>query len=472
MALVNVLKEQYASLENHALAGAQIEAIKDANTFTICTAHQPNIFGGPLYCIYKVVSAIKLAQSYQKEYPQYHFIPVYYIGSEDHDLAELNHIQLFQQTLTWNTNQTGSVGRMKAEGMEHLLVQIEQLVGQEPHAKELLQVLQDAYVPSKTIAQATAELFHFLFADHGLLVLNPDHPQLKTQFITVIEKELKTQFSFSTLSKSNAIWEKKYESQVHARAINLFYLVENSRERIVAVDERFELANQQKQWSVEELLFEVKAHPERFSPNVVLRPLYQETILPNVAFVGGGSEVAYWLQQFPLFKEVNIPFPLIYLRNSALILNKNQSKKIKQLNWDMEDLFKPAADLIKAAVLANRSIDMEQEKEKLTQLSIALKEKSVLLDQSLIGAAEATAVQLQKLLEQLEKKWLQTEKRKQEEQINQIQQLKDKLFPNDSLQERTANFISYYAKYGKLWIVDLMTIFEPSDFKFSVVEEN
>jgi bacillithiol biosynthesis cysteine-adding enzyme BshC len=466
-----VLKDQYSHLPINNSVETAIEQLQKETTFTVCTAHQPNLFGGPLYCIYKVVTAIKLCQQYQAAYPQYQFVPVYYIGSEDHDLAELNHTYVHQHKLLWETEQTGSVGRMLATNLDTLIEQLNQLIGSETYGPELLSVLKTAYQAPHSMAYATAYLFHFLFGDHGLVVINPDDARLKELFIPIIQKEVQTQFSLEAIQTHKAIWEKEYESQAHPRAINLFYLQAGSRDRIIITPNGFETVNGSKTWTAQEMEAAIIENTSCFSPNVILRPLYQETILPNIAFVGGGSEVAYWLQQKVVFNAANISFPLIYLRNSALILNGNHLKKINQLQLSTSDLFQPLETLQKKYLQAHSTLTMDEEKAQLTSLIQSLKSKSLSLDKTLESAAEAVGVQLSKGLEQLEKKWTQTEKRKQEEQLKQLEQLKNKLFPNQSLQERHENFSAFYARNGKKWITELIYIFNPSEFVFTVIEE-
>lgn len=469
--LVKVLTDQYHQRNALEAVQAQIQTLLHPSTFTITTAHQPNILGGPLYCIYKVVSAIKLAQQYKSAYPDYHFVPVFYIGAEDHDLAELNHVHIHGKRYEWETNQSGSVGRMNTEGITALLAEIKATLLQEPFTVELMEVLETAYAAGNSVATATAQLFHYLFAAHGLLVLNPDDARLKAAFVPVMRNELLHSFSITALNSTNPEWEKHFASQVHPRAINLFYLLDNSRDRILKEGTNYTTATGAAQWSHDELFAMLESNPERFSPNVVLRPLFQETILPNIAFVGGGSEVAYWLQQQAVFKAAAIPMPMIYLRNSALLLNKNQVKKIGNLQLSTAALFTPTEALVKARVMANRTMEMKEELLLLAELSRSLVSKSTQLDATLKPAAEAASIQMQKALEQLEKKWIQTEKRKQEEQLNQLQQIKQKLFPNESLQERFDNFIPNYARQGKNWIADLIAIFDPTHNLFTIIEE-
>jgi uncharacterized protein YllA (UPF0747 family) len=233
----------------------------------------------------------------KRQLPQYKFVPVYYMGSEDADLDELGFVNVGGQKLVWETKQTGAVGRMKVDkALLKLIHEIHGQIGVLPFGNEFTDLLNACYTEGKTIQQATLELVNALFGAYGLIVLIPDNAKLKTAFHSVVEKELTEKFSHRIVADTIDKLGAHYKVQAGGREINLFYLIDNKRERIEQAGDAFEVKTLNLQFSKDEILKELKEHPERFSANVILRGAFQETVLPNIAFIGGGGELAYWLE--------------------------------------------------------------------------------------------------------------------------------------------------------------------------------
>ncbi len=326
--LVDELKKQYSGVGSNEAADAGIEALLSENSFTVTTAHQPNIFTGPLYFLYKILHTIKLAEQLTLSLPGNKFVPVYYMGCEDADLDELGHIYLNGEKLKWQTKQTGAVGRMQVD--KELLRLVEIMEGQllaEPLGKEVIALIKQSYKAGDTIQAATFRIVHALFGRYGLVVLIPDNASLKRQMIDVFKDDLLHQAPSTIVENTSKKLEELYKVQANPREINLFYLKDNIRERIEIRNERYEVLNTDISFSKDELLAELNENPERFSPNVILRGLFQETILPNIVFIGGGGELAYWLQLKELFNHYKVTYPVLLLRNSFLLLKKNGRKR-------------------------------------------------------------------------------------------------------------------------------------------------
>ena len=275
--LVQELKKQYASVAVTESVQQNIENLLDPSTFTITTAHQNNLFTGPLYFIYKILHAIRLATTLRESLPEYRFVPVYYIGSEDADLAELNHIYLNGEKLAWNTQQTGAVGRMTIDKeLVKLIGLIEGQLGVLPHGSELVSLLRECYTEGDDLQTATFRLVNALFGEYGLIVLLPDNAALKQQVSAIFEDDLLHQAASGIVESTVArLQEAGYKVQANPREINLFYLEGNTRERIEKINDgpegKWGVVNTDKQFTREELLQELHDHPERFSPNVILR---------------------------------------------------------------------------------------------------------------------------------------------------------------------------------------------------------
>ena len=449
--LVAELQKQYAGISLTEKQQFNMEQLGNANVFTITTAHQPNIFTGHLYFIYKILHAVKLAEQLQKEIPGNHFVPVFYMGSEDADLAELGHIYLFGEKHEWKTKQRGAVGRMKVD--KELIQLIAAISGQLlvlPHGEEIINLIKDCYVEGETIERATFKFIHTLFGEYGLLVLLPDNAALKTSFIPVVEKELATSFSYGAVAATATEFPKAYKMQAGGRAINLFYLLDDIRERIVSENSKFKIQNSKLEFTHSAISEELHQYPERFSPNVILRPIYQEMILPNVAFIGGGGEIAYWLELKQVFAEVKVPFPVLVLRNSFLIVEEDHASLIGRLGFGVNDLFRPEDELLNELVKRESGVQLSLDKEKqaVKDSYAQLKNATGGVDITLQQHAEALLVQALKKIDVLEKKMLRAEKKKFEAQQRQLHKLKTQLFPDKGLQERIENFMPYYAKWG------------------------
>jgi bacillithiol biosynthesis cysteine-adding enzyme BshC len=457
--LVQELKKQYSDVQQNDAVKKSIEALLSENTFTITTAHQPNIFTGPLYFIYKILHAIKLAQHCQASLPQYNFIPVFYMGSEDADLDELGHFYLNGEKTVWNTKQTGAVGRMKID--KELLRLITQLEGQLSvltSGDEILSIIKDCYKEGVQVQDATFKLINTLFGEYGLIVLIPDNAALKKQAEEIFKDDLLNETASGIVEQTaGGLQAVGYRLQANPREINLFYLKDDIRDRIVKVKDKFITHDSRITFDEKEILSELKEHPERFSPNVILRGIYQEIILPNLVYIGGGGEIAYWLQLKDLFEHYKVPFPILLLRNSFLIVEKKWQEKIGKLGFTVEDFFLPEQELVNKLVAreTKNEIKLNGNFTEADKLYESLKKQAVAIDTTLGKHVEALKSQSIYRLQELEKKMLRAEKRKFTDQHRQIHNIKENLFPKNGLQERIDNFMYYYAKWGKDFIQQL-----------------
>ena len=349
--LVEVLSDQYDAFPEEAISRDQIKSLGDKNTFTVVTAHQPSLFTGPLYYIYKICSAIHLSRTLNKQYPDYHVVPVFVSGGEDHDFEEVNHLHLFGKTIEWESGETGPVGRMKTDSLGPALDQLAEILGQSDEAQEISKMIREVYTKHSTYGMASLEFVHRLFSKEGLIVLSMDNPRLKRAFLPHIRKEIKERPSLPHVEKATAALEAAgFSGQAFPREINFFYLTEQERNRITFEDGTYSVLNLDKNLSEEMLDEEMKTHPERFSPNVVMRPIYQEAILPNLAYIGGGGEIAYWLERKEQFGTFGINFPMLIRRNSVVWVDKTSGKRLNKLELQLSKLFGETEALIKEYV--------------------------------------------------------------------------------------------------------------------------
>jgi len=473
-ALVKVLQQQYQDVNTDNKVKNNIDLLLSENTFTVCTAHQPNLFTGPLYFVYKVLHTIKLAAFLKDNLSQYNFVPVYYMGSEDADFAELNHTYVDGKKIEWKKEQKGAVGRMKVDNT--LLQLVNELEGQltaEVYGKEVIDLLRRCYSEGKTVQAATFELVNELYGHWGLVVVIPDNAVLKSQMKAVFEDDLFNNRSSKIVEKTSEKLSEHYTVQANPREINLFYLKEHIRERIEEKDGIYHILNTSLSFSKEEIKKELEDHPERFSPNVILRGLFQETILPNLVFIGGGGEMAYWLQLKDLFDHYKVVYPVLLLRNSFLIIEEKWKDKVEKLELSPAELFKDENELMKTIVkkFSENTIALNGNFEKAEIFYDQIRMQAEAVDQTLSQYVNAIKTRSLKDLEELEKKMLRAEKRKFEDHQRQIQKIKEALFPGDGLQERVENFSWFYAKWGRGFIEELYKNSPALEQEFTILTE-
>ncbi|KJD31371.1 hypothetical protein PK35_14770 [Tamlana nanhaiensis] len=472
--LVNSLQNQYETLQTSDATLTHIKSLLQPNTFTITTGHQLNLFTGPLYFLYKIISTINLTKQLKVTYPDKNFVPVYWMATEDHDFDEINYFNFKGKKVVWNRDANGAVGELSTQGLDAIFKVISSEFGSNNNANYLKALFKSAYLEHENLADATKYLVNELFKDYGLVIIDANSKALKQVFTPYIKDELLRQISFKAVSKTNealSTTSEAYKIQVNPREINLFYLNENLRERIVLEDDVYKVLNTDITWSESEILKHLDEMPQRFSPNVIMRPLYQEVILPNLCYIGGGGELAYWFQLKDFFNEVNVTFPMLLLRNSVLVQNENQFKKLENLSVSLKHLFLKKHAFINKRVrdISNIDIDFSPQKTHLQQQFKDLYTLAEQTDKSFVGAVKAQEKKQVKGLEALEKRLLKAQKRKLKDEIERATVIKNQLFPNESLQERNANFSELYLDFGDDLIPSLMQQLEPLQNEFDVL---
>ncbi|HLO45561.1 MAG TPA: bacillithiol biosynthesis cysteine-adding enzyme BshC [Leadbetterella sp.] len=455
--LVEALNNQYQGIENP----PNIDILLDENTFTVTTGHQLNIFTGPLYVIYKIVSTINLAKKLKGAFPEYNFVPVYWMATEDHDFEEISYFNLFGQKHKWETEQKGGVGRMNPS---ELLQIIEGL-------RDKPEMFARAYGENSTLAGAVRQYMHELFGAEGLVCIDGDDRLLKALFAPIMKKDIVENAAEKIVAETSARLENQgYKTQIHARNINFFYLDENLRERIEKNGEKYVVVNTDLSFTESEILEILERTPEKISPNVVLRPIYQETILPNLAYLGGPSEVCYWLQLKDIFEHHLVQFPILLPRNLALAINEGTKKRMEKLGIEAEELFQDDVTLKRNFVEKNseNSLSLADEIRQIAATFDQIIKKAAEVDPTLKPSMESEKVKNATSLEHLEKRIKKAEEKKFETSLAQLQGLKEKLFPGGGLQERSDNFLNFYLNDPE-FISKISQTFDPLDFKFNIV---
>lgn len=468
--LVSALEKQYESFEISETTSQNIQLLNLSNTYTITTGHQLNLFTGPLYFLYKIVSTINLCKALKHKYPTQNFVPVYWMATEDHDFEEINYFNFKGKKIRWNRESNGPVGRLNTSGLEEVFEHFSHDLGSSENAKYLKELFEKSYFEHQNLADATRFLANELFKSEGLVIIDGDDTTLKKLFIPYAKNELLHQTSFKKVSDTIAQL-KEYTIQVNPREINLFYIQNELRERIIFENGNYKINNTLLSFSEREILAELEKNPENFSPNVILRPLYQEVILPNLCYIGGGGEIAYWLELKSNFEENNITFPMLLLRNSVVLSTKKQMDKANKLDLIWQELFlnQDALVNLKVQKYSEFTVDFTTQKEVITKQFAALYKIAESTDKSFIGAVKAQEAKQLKGLNNLEKRLLKAEKRVHSETLNRIVSLQNELFPNNSLQERSVNFSEYYFEFGTKLMEELLRELNPLSQEFKII---
>lgn len=472
--LVDVLHSQYDHLYPNSSIFERINLLRHPGTFTVATGHQLNLMGGPLYFIYKIVSIINLAEQLQLKYPNNKFIPIFWMASEDHDFEEINHFSVGEEKIQWKKKCNGPVGRLSTQGLESLLENFKKIIQNTPYENEVNEIFKDSYISSKNLSNATRFLVNRIFGKDGVIVVDGDDSSFKALFSPHIKNELINKLVDSEITNTNIRLnkiDKNFKIQVNPRPINLFYIKDGLRERIIQKQDLFRVLNTDLSFNLESILIELEKHPERFSPNVIMRPLFQECILPNLSYTGGGSELSYWLQLKSYFDISKVCFPILMHRNSAVITTTKQIHKLDKLDLSISDLFLSREDLITkiTKLKSSQKIDFSSQITHLRKQFNKLYDLAKETDASFTGAVAAQEKKQINGLLYLEKRLLKAEKKKYKSSIEQALILQSLLFPSGNLQERLLNFTTFYAFHGEKFIKKLKSEMNPFQNSFSII---
>ncbi|MCC5917086.1 MAG: bacillithiol biosynthesis cysteine-adding enzyme BshC [Cryomorphaceae bacterium] len=450
--LVSVLERQYQRCnQNIAPLDAvrdNLEALKLRNTMTVTTGHQLCLGGGPLYSFYKIYDAIVTAKKMTAMGSGFRFVPVFWMASEDHDWAEVNHLYFRDKKIVWDKKVEGTVGRVSTEGADVIWEKISNLLGNGKVKSDIQSRWENAYLRHGNFADATRQWAHDLFGAEGLVILDADDCELKKEMIPLVKEELFANGFKSEVEKTNAILQSAgLPTQAYAAPINIFYIGAGKREYVEKSGDNWVLGDQN--FNREELLDELENFPERFSPNVILRPVFQEMILPNVAYIGGPGELAYWFQLKGIFDRRNLPFPILQLRKGFALLTAKDWRQYEKIDCD---LLEKDPKLWKRAWVEKHSkmpLHLVEEKNILKRMFDHLEVVAEKTDYSMIGAVKAQRAKQSKGLLNLEKKLMRAEKRKHTEAIAHIDSFMSVMYPEGIPQERHDSLWQWWEAFGQ-----------------------
>lgn len=465
--LVDELEKQFEALPEIKAVRNQLGHLRSRQTYTVITAHQPSLFLGPLYFVIKICSTINLTRRLNERYVNRHFVPVFITGGEDHDFDEINHAYVYGNRIEWQNEESGPVGAMSTRTLGPALDRLLDILGDRETARGIYEIIERAYTDQESYGMASVRLVHELFGEYGLVTVDMSRPAFKRAFMPMMERELFDSVSQPLVEKAQGqLAERGYSEQAHAREINLFYLGgddQQLRNRIVRNGDSYSVVDTAWQWTAGALREELRKHPERFSPNVVMRPLFQELIFPNLAYVGGGGELAYWLERKEQFEAFGLNFPMLVRRNSLLWIDGSNQKKLEKLDLDYRELFREADLIIRdyVAEASDNELSLGEEQGRLKEIFDGIATKAEEIDPTLKKAVMSEHAKLAKTVGNLEGRLRRTEKQRFDTAMNQIRKLREKLFPKGGLQERHDSFLNIYLQEGPAMFDTLIDTLDP-----------
>ncbi|MFM9055153.1 MAG: bacillithiol biosynthesis cysteine-adding enzyme BshC [Bacteroidota bacterium] len=462
--LTAVLLEQHAAfLDSCPVVQKNIQSLSDPNTFTVTTGHQLCMAGGPLFLVYKLISCINSATAFERELPGRKVVPVFWMASEDHDVAEMDHVNLGADVVRFPFEPAACTGRLKSTAWEEEWVRIGNMLQGTAGASEVLKVLRSCYMEGRSIADYMRSLVLQLFGKSGLIVIDADDARLKKAFIPVMRNELSAGDYARVVRETTERLGAHTKVQAMVRDLNLFYLTSDSRVRIERDMQGLRLSDSSEVRSHADWISELEQYPERFSPNVLLRPVYQELILPNLGVVLGPGELAYWLQLKEGFELQGVGFPILIPRNQGLLISQKNLAKFSRMGFSLEEIFLKSEELVQRWLLQNTNIDapFDSAQDTVTELFTHLVQLAQGVDPTLESSVRAEEQRVKNGLDQLRKKLTAALKRRHETIVNQIQRHVSLVSPNAIPQERSDNVFWHYTRTGPELMDILMDSMKP-----------
>lgn len=485
--LSTIINSQYKDFTPSSKTLKNISLLKNKETLAIVTGQQLGILGGPMYTFYKIITAIKLASHLSERYDDYHFVPVFWLEGDDHDFDEVRTINAVNDNneivkisytdgeLEEDINR-GSVGHLKfKDTIANFLKEFETQLRDTEFKTQLMENFRNFYKEDKTFKDSFRELLFWMFDQYGLVVFDPQDAKVKELLKPIFKKEVSDFRSHTeNLVNTSAKLEELYHAQVKIRPINLFYNYDEGRYIIEPFENEFRLKGKRKKFLIDELVNLIDSEPEKFSPNVLLRPVCQDYLLPTAFYIGGPSEIAYFAQILPLYEFYNVDPAIIYPRSSATIVEKSIKTILDKYELEITDLFTDPNKL-KNQIINNVSENnleniFKGSKNKIDLVFDELKEKLFEIDKTLGEVNTKYRIKVLTYIDELNAKATEAQKKRYEITLRQIDKASLILYPNLNLQERELSFFQFANKYS----VDILKkIFEElaiNKFEHQIIE--
>jgi len=484
--LVEVLREQNTLFGAGARTFDNIGLLSDEKTFAVVTGQQVGLFGGPLYTIYKAITALKLAETLTNENPGFHFVPVFWLEAEDHDFEEIGKVGVlntegspvvipYPLAAKDAGKNLGAVGEIPlGEGIESVYAELQTAMSNSEFKQPLFNLLRKFYHPSATFSTSFAGFLNTLFEDKGLIFISPNDKRFKQLLSPLFQKEIREYPRVSQLIiRQSAKLEERYHAQIKTKALNLFYFHKGGRYFIEPRETDFSLRGTRHFIPKEELLRVAVEQPELLSPNVALRPICQDMLLPTVAYVAGPSEVAYFAQLQEVYRYFDLTMPMIYPRATATIAEERMEKILERYELTVEDVFSRPEEIQKKVLGMLAEVNIE---EMFTRVRGAIRDQMNemkfginYIDPTLTGTLEHTHQRIDSQIAAFQEKVIAAQQRKHETALRQIEKVKHTLFPRDNFQERELSIIHFMNKHGLEFVRFLYGELQIGNFQHQII---
>ncbi len=485
-AVNEIIKEQYQKLSPSEKTNNNIEKLNKANTIVIFTGQQLGLAGGPLYTIYKIFTAIKLSEYLSEKFTGYNFVPVFWLAGDDHDFEEVTNLKfidknnelkkIYYYDFSNKELNKGSIGNLKFNNsINDFKNEIKNSLRETEFSKKFFRLLDKILVEGKTFKESFFDLIFRIFDDAGLIIFNPQDAKVKKLLKPIFIKEL-TDFNIHSADVllTSADLDENYHAQVKVKPINLFYSNETGRHLIEPVDEEFRLKGKRKHITKEDMFERVEKFPERFSPNVLLRPVCQDYLFPTGFYIAGPGEISYFAQVMPLYKNYNVPQPIIFPRASATIVESNIAKILMKFNLSVKDFFtgeKTLKENVLNSLSANNVETIFNTATKSIEESLTkLTEQLSFIDNTMGEVSNKNKEKILNQLKILQSKALKSEENKYSSAMRQLKKAQNILYPNNNLQERELSMINFINKYGMDFFDWLYNELEINEFEHQILE--
>jgi bacillithiol biosynthesis cysteine-adding enzyme BshC len=479
--LAQILKQQNTDLCASGKAINNIEKLASGNAFAVVTGQQVGIFTGPLYTIYKAMTAIKLSEYLSEKY-QADFIPVFWIESNDHDLEEANHIYLLDSNsdlvkLEYKPSQYTPNCSVKDVLIDDgFLDIINDLLKSSPNTefkKDIFDIICESYLPSKSLSYGFGQMMSRLFSKYGLVFIDPSDPDVKNLMSPIFQREIESPLKSVGIvnSAGERLRSLGYESQIEKSDDSTCLFIEESgaRRKLFFRDGNYEIDGSGMKLSKSQLLETLQIAPWRFSPNVALRPVIQDYILPTVTYVAGPGEASYFAQLNNLYAYMNVSMPIIHPRAGFTIVESKVQRVMEKNGLEISDLSEHYEKLFSRVSKQHVSDKLEQliesSRSEIESVFEKLSSELIHIDPNIENVTESARKKIDQQINILRERAYQLQRSRDDIIRNQIKRACMNIYPDDKPQERVFNVVQYLVLYGTDLLNEIMTVINPEDIK-------
>ena len=482
----DIISNQYANLDASDLTSQNIKKLANKKTLAVVTGQQLGILGGPLYTFYKIITAIKLSQYLSERYNDYNFVPVFWLEGDDHDFNEVRTIKIIDDSNSLlsigykdeieEDDLKQSVGKIILDSsIKDFFEKFDNSIRESDFKAQLLDYLKNIYKEGASFKEAFRKLIFDIFDKYGLILFDPQDTQVKKLLKPIFKKEI-SDFRVHTeqLVHVSATLEELYHAQVKVKPVNLFLSLDDGRYSIEPVDNEYRLKRKRKSFTQDQLLELLENEPDKFSPNVLLRPICQDYLFPTAFYVAGPSEISYFAQIKTLYNIYEISQPIIYPRSSATILESTVSSSLEKYSVSINEIFIDIENVKKKII---NSVEESSVDEMFGDISNRieasfdqLKEKLIDLDKTIADSSNRYRDKILSNISELKSKAEKAQQKKYEVTLRQIDRAAVHLFPNSNLQEREINFVYFANKYGDEFLKRVFEELQINKFEHQIIE--